>query len=74
LDGEGAITRALVIARSEATKQSSSFRVRGSGLLRFARNDGEADASPLHARHPPLPFNNVAPPVITLAIANELQL
>src|SRR6201991_414688 len=23
-----------------ATKQSSSFRVRGSGLLRFARNDG----------------------------------
>jgi hypothetical protein len=29
-----------VIARSEATKQSSPFRVRGSGLLRFARNDG----------------------------------
>ena len=33
-----------VIARSEATKQSSSFRVRGSGLLRFARNDGSTSA------------------------------
>jgi hypothetical protein len=33
-----------VIARSEATTQSSSFRVRGSGLLRFARNDGSTRA------------------------------
>jgi len=31
-----------VIARSEATKQSISFGVRDSGLLRFARNDGSA--------------------------------
>ena len=37
---------------------------------RAPRNDGEVGASPLHARHPPMPFNDVAPLAISLAIAN----
>src|SRR5258705_3850194 len=43
----------FVIARSEATKQSRTGAKADDGLLRFARNDGEEDAT---LRLPPHPF------------------
>jgi len=49
LRGESAETYLAVIARSEATKQSTLSFLLPHGLLRFARNDGSLQSTRCHA-------------------------